>query len=145
MKRKLDDIDRRLIGRLQQNARTPIAALAREVGLSRSAVQERLARLENSDVIHSYTVTLGDESRPLLLAEVMIQVEPQKAAGVVRELQKITCCLRCLAISGEYDLIAEVATDTAEQLDTIIDQIGALPGIKRTASSIILSTKFDRR
>ncbi|KEO58212.1 DNA-binding Lrp family transcriptional regulator [Thalassospira sp. MBR-102] len=145
MKRNIDDIDRRLIARLQQNARTPIAALARDVDLSRSAVQERLERLEKAKVITGYTIQLGEQARALLLAEVMIQVEQKQSAGVVGALQKITHCIRCLAISGEYDLIAEIAADTSEELDTVLDQIGALPGIKRTASSIILSTKFDRR
>ena len=75
MKRRLDETDRRLIARLQENARIPIAALARDVGLSRSAVQERLERLEKSQTIMGYTVQLGDQARPVLLAEVMIQLE----------------------------------------------------------------------
>lgn len=145
MKRQIDDIDRRLIARLQQDARLPTAALARDVGLSRSAVQERLERLERSQVIRGYTVILGQEARPRLLAEVMIQVEPQKSAGVVGALQKIPGCIRCLAISGEFDLIAEICADAPEELDQMLDRIGTLTGIKRTSSSIILSTKFDRR
>jgi|TARA_R110000751_G_scaffold17248_3_gene53616 DNA-binding Lrp family transcriptional regulator len=145
LKRQIDDIDRRLIARLQQDARLPTAALARDVGLSRSAVQERLARLERSQVIRGYTVILGQEARPRLLAEVMIQVEPQKSAGVVGALQKIPGCIRCLAISGEFDLIAEICADAPEELDQMLDRIGTLTGIKRTSSSIILSTKFDRR
>jgi DNA-binding Lrp family transcriptional regulator len=145
LKRQIDDIDRRLIARLQQDARIPTAALARDVGLSRSAVQERLERLERSQVIRGYTVILGQEARPRLLAEVMIQVEPQKSAGVVGALQKIPGCIRCLAISGEFDLIAEICADAPEELDQMLDRIGTLTGIKRTSSSIILSTKFDRR
>lgn len=145
MKRRLDETDRRLIAKLQENARIPTAALAREVGLSRSAVQERLERLEKSQTITGYTVQLGDAARPVLLAEVMIQLEQKQSAGVVGTLQKIPHCIRCLAISGEYDLIAEVAADTPEELDGVLDRIGGLSGIKRTSSSIILSTKFDRR
>lgn len=145
MKRRLDETDRHLITRLQENARTPIAALARGVGLSRSAVQERLERLEKSGTIAGYTVKLGDQARPVLLAEVMIQVEQKQSAGVVGALQKIPHCIRCLAISGEYDLIAEIAADTPEELDGVLDRIAELSGIKRTSSSIILSTKFDRR
>lgn len=145
MKRRLDETDRRLIARLQENARIPTAALARDVGLSRSAVQERLERLEKSQTITGYTVQLGDSARPVLLAEVMIQLEQKQSAGVVGALQKIPHCIRCLAISGEFDLIAEVAADTPEELDGVLDRIGELAGIKRTSSSIILSTKFDRR
>jgi DNA-binding Lrp family transcriptional regulator len=145
MKRHIDEIDRRLITRLQENARIPTAALAREVGLSRSAVQERLERLEKAEVIKGYTVQLGDVAKPVLLAEVMIQLEQKQSAGVVGALQKVPHCIRCLAVSGEYDLIAEVAANTPEELDSVLDRIGGMSGIKRTSSSIILSTKFDRR
>ncbi|WP_033069493.1 Lrp/AsnC family transcriptional regulator [Thalassospira australica] len=145
MKRQLDEIDRCLIARLLENARIPTAALARDVGLSRSAVQERLERLEKSHIIKGYTVQLGDDARPVLVAEVMIQLEQKQSAGVVGALQKIPHCIRCLAVSGEYDLIAEVAANTPEELDGVLDRIGEMTGIKRTSSSIILSTKFDRR
>ena len=145
MKRQIDEVDRRLIARLQENARIPTAALAREVGLSRSAVQERLERLEKAEVIKGYTVQLGDVAKPVLLAEVLIQLEQKQSAGVVGALQKVPHCIRCLAVSGEYDLIAEVAANTPEELDSVLDRIGEMSGIKRTSSSIILSTKFDRR
>ncbi|HAI28197.1 MAG: AsnC family transcriptional regulator [Thalassospira sp.] len=145
MKRQIDEVDRQLIARLQENARIPTAALAREVGLSRSAVQERLERLEKAEVIKGYTVQLGDVAKPVLLAEVMIQLEQKQSAGVVGALQKVPHCIRCLAVSGEYDLIAEVAANTPEELDGVLDRIGEMSGIKRTSSSIILSTKFDRR
>ena len=145
MKRHIDEIDRRLITRLQENARLPTAALAREVGLSRSAVQERLERLEKAEIIKGYTVQLGDVAKPVLLAEVLIQLEQKQSAGVVGALQKVPNCIRCLAVSGEYDLIAEVAANTPEELDGVLDRIGEISGIKRTSSSIILSTKFDRR
>lgn len=145
MKRHIDEVDRQLIARLQENARIPTAALARGVGLSRSAVQERLERLEKSNIITGYTIQLGDSAKPVLLAEVMIQLEQKQSAGVVGALQKIPHCIRCLAVSGEYDLIAEVATNTPEELDGVLDRIGEMSGIKRTSSSIILSTKFDRR
>ncbi|HEY1386577.1 MAG TPA: AsnC family transcriptional regulator, partial [Dongiaceae bacterium] len=58
-KRNLDDTDRRLISLLRANARMPTAALGRHLGLSRSAVQERLKRLERDGVITGYTIVLG--------------------------------------------------------------------------------------
>src|SRR5688572_17167169 len=57
----IDAIDRQLIARLQDDARTPVVALAQAVGLSRSAVQERLRRLERDGVIAQYTLRLGAE------------------------------------------------------------------------------------
>ena len=49
-KRNLDDTDRRLISLLRASARMPTAAVGRHLGLSRSAVQERLKRLELRDM-----------------------------------------------------------------------------------------------
>lgn len=145
MKRQPDTCDRHLISLLKADARQPVAALARAVGLSRSAVQERLARLERDGVIGGYTVRLGAGGTPALTAQVMIRVAPQQAAGVVAALAQMPACLRTLAISGEFDLIVECGAASAEDMDRLLDRIGALPGIQRTLSSIILSTKFDRR
>ena len=55
----LDATDRKLIALLQDNARLSTVALAKAVGLSRSAVQERVHRLESAGVIAQYTVRLG--------------------------------------------------------------------------------------
>ena len=48
------------------------------------------------------------------------------------------------SVSGPFDLIAEAATETAADMDALIDALGALDGVERTTSSIVLSTKIDR-
>jgi DNA-binding Lrp family transcriptional regulator len=48
------------------------------------------------------------------------------------------------SVSGDFDMIAIAATSTVAQMDAVLDRIGQLPGVERTTSSIILSTKFDR-
>ena len=63
--KSLDDIDRRLIALLQDNARLSTVHLAKAVGLSRSTVQERIQRLELAGVIAQYTVRLGSGGDPL--------------------------------------------------------------------------------
>jgi hypothetical protein len=47
-------------------------------------------------------------------------------------------------VSGSYDLVAQVETDTAARIDALLDRIGRAPGVARTVSSIILSEKFSR-
>src|SRR5690606_22974229 len=77
-KRIIDDIDRLLISLLSANARQPAALLARRLGLSRSAVQERLKRLERDGVIAGYTVTLGAEApKAGVSAQVMLTLDPK--------------------------------------------------------------------
>ena len=146
-KRDLDDIDRRLLALLRVNARTPTAALGRRLGLSRSAVQERLKRLERDGVILGYTVRLagGGRQRPAVTAHVMLTLDPKRqeqAAEALRGLPEVTSAH---TVSGLYDLVAEVTAASAEDLDAVLTRIGKLPGVTRTTSSILLSTKFERR
>jgi len=48
------------------------------------------------------------------------------------------------SVSGDIDLIAVAATASVAEMDGVIDRIGALDGVERTTSSILLSTKFER-
>src|SRR5258706_13444616 len=81
---QLDDIDARLIARLRENARAPVAELARGLGLSRTTVQSRLERLERGGGITGYTVRLSDAHESgQIHAYVMLTVAPKQApAGI---------------------------------------------------------------
>ncbi len=145
-KRALDDIDRRLVSALSANARQPAALLARRLGLSRSAVQERLKRLERDRVILGYTVTLGDDQpKAGVSAQVMLTLEPKLQDRAVDALRGLPEVKSAHTVSGQYDLVAEVTAEHAEALDAVLTRIGKLPGVTRTTSSILLSVKFQRR
>ena len=141
----MDDVDQHLLARLRENARAPVADLARSLGLSRTTVQSRLARLERSGVIAGYAVRLSEAAeRAQIRAFVMLTVEPKKSAAVVGGLRRLSGVRRLQSVSGPFDLIAAVEAPSVEQMDALIDEIGALHGVERTNSSIVLSTKFDR-
>jgi DNA-binding Lrp family transcriptional regulator len=141
----MKDADTKLLDLLRANAREPTASLARKLGLARSTVQERLARLERDGVIKGYTVRLADEARASRLrAVVMIETDPKQADRVSVELKKMPEVRSLAALSGSYDLIAMIETDTAARIDALLDRIGRAPGVARTVSSIILSEKFSR-
>jgi len=141
----MDETDRQLIALLGQNARTPTAELARRLGLSRTTVQSRIERLERRGVIQGYTVRLAAHDTPeTVRAHVMITVQQKKAQRVEAQLRRIPEIAALYAISGEFDMIAIIATPTVADIDRIIDEIGHVDGIDRTMSSIILSAKFDR-
>ena len=141
----MDDIDNKLIARLRDNARTPAAELARALGLSRTTVQSRLERLERSGVITGYTVRLSDaHERGQIHAYVMLTVVPKQAAAVVAAARRMPAVRLLQSVSGPFDLIAEAAAPTVADMDALIDALGALDGVERTTSSIVLSTKIDR-
>ncbi|TIX09162.1 MAG: Lrp/AsnC family transcriptional regulator, partial [Mesorhizobium sp.] len=48
------------------------------------------------------------------------------------------------SVSGNFDMIVIVDAPSIRDLDTLLDQIGAMDGVERTSSSIILSTRIDR-
>ena len=82
--------DRQLIDLLRANARESVSALARKLGVARTTVQERLRRLEESGTISGYTVRMGQtRERPALTAHVLLEVNPKKADGVIREFKAI--------------------------------------------------------
>jgi DNA-binding Lrp family transcriptional regulator len=139
------DTDAKLLALLKTNAREPTASLARKLGLARSTVQERIARLERDGTIKGYSVRLSDdvESRRLR-AVVMISADPKQADRVGAELKRMGEVRSLSAVAGAYDMIAVVEADTTARMDAALDRIGRATGVARTVSSIILSEKFAR-
>ncbi len=141
----MEESDRRLLSLLRENARASTAALARELKVSRTTVQSRIARLERSRVITGYTVRTSEaHERGTIRAMVMITVAPKQSAGVEAAVRRMPDVRALHSVSGPFDMIAEAATPSIGDMDTLIDRIGALEGVERTTSSVILSTRIDR-
>jgi DNA-binding Lrp family transcriptional regulator len=141
----VDAIDEKLLSALRDNARASTARLARLVGRSRTSVQSRLDRLEREGVIVGYSVRVAPEHElGAVRAHVMIKVGPKEARAVTAALKAIPQVRVLHSVSGDVDLIAVAASASVAEMDEVIDRIGALDGVERTTSSIILSTKFER-
>jgi len=142
---QITDKDRELLALLGENARMPVATLARRLGLSRTTVQARLERLEREGVIAGYGVRLSEAFQSgLIRAHVLITIAPKTLPAVSVELSAIREVTTLHSVNGSFDLIAIVAAPSIAELDRLIDHIGALSGVERTLSSIILSTRIAR-
>lgn len=140
-----DALDRDLITLLQANARESTANLARKLGVARTTVVARLARLERDGVIVGYTVRLGlDDQRPQVRAHVGITLQPKRARDVTAQLQKLPELLQLSSVSGEFDCIAILRADSTARLDALLDQIGEIDGVMKTTTSVVLAVRVDR-
>ena len=141
----LDATDRALLALLRDDARAPTAELARKLKLSRTTVQSRMERLQRQRVIAGFTITVPDELEAgLVRAHVLITLAPKRSGAIELALRRIPEVRVLHSVSGPFDLIAIVAATSIGELDALIDRIGALDGVERTTSAIVLSTRFQR-
>lgn len=137
--------DRELLAILSENAREQTATIARKLGLSRTTVQAKIDRLERDGVIAGYGVKLSDAYESgMVKAHVLITIAPKTLARITTELHAISAVRTLHSVSGSFDLIAVVEAASIAELDHLIDRIGAIDGVERTLSSIILSTRIRR-
>ncbi|HVI57530.1 MAG TPA: Lrp/AsnC family transcriptional regulator [Luteimonas sp.] len=142
---KLTDADEALLALLREDARAPTARIARRLRLSRTTVQSRIERLERTGVIAGYTVRVHDDfERERIRALIMVTVFPKQMPAVVEALRAMPEVRSLQSVSGGWDLVAVGVVPTIGDMDALTDRIGALEGVERTTSSLVLSTKFER-
>lgn len=142
---KIGPSDQQLLSILRENARASVAEIARRMGLSRTTVQSRIERLERHGVIAGYTVRVHDDAeRGRIRAHIMITVFPKQQPAVVKALQAMPDVRELHSLSGAWDLVAIGSVPNVDEMDALTDRIGAVDGVERTTSSIVLSTKFER-
>jgi DNA-binding Lrp family transcriptional regulator len=140
-----DQLDRDLITRLQANARASTADLARQLGVARTTIVARLARLERDGVVVGYTARLAQpEGAAQVMAHVGITLEPRRGREVLLRLQAMPELLQLYSVSGEFDYIAVLRAPTTARLDTLLDEIGETAGVIKTTTSVVLAVRIDR-
>lgn len=140
----LDELDRRLLALLQADARTPAADLARRLGVARTTVLARLARLEKNGVITGYTVRLAQDESHGVEAYVGISVLPRAGAGVTARLATLPELRQLSSVSGEWDYLALLRADGTARLDAVLDEIGGFDGVLKTTTHVVLARRIDR-
>ncbi|NUS74066.1 MAG: Lrp/AsnC family transcriptional regulator [Corynebacteriales bacterium] len=139
----MDEIDRQLISALQENGRKSFAELARYVGLSAPAVHDRVSKLETSRIITGYHADI-DQNALGFGVTALIGILPSTSgedSDVATQLAALdeVDSIWCLAGEESYMLLVRVA-DIAE-LEHTIGRVHRIPGVARTRTNVILSTK----
>jgi len=137
----VDDTDRQLLALLRDNARMPIATLARKLRVARGTVQNRLARMESDGTIVGYTVRLlPQQESQQIRALTTVAVEGSRTDEVIRALRGDPAVTALHTTNGRWDIVAELRAESLEAFDRVLGRIRLIEGISSTETSLLLST-----
>ncbi len=137
----MDATDHALLSLLRADARTSVATLAKRLGVARGTVQNRLAKLETTGVILGYTVRVRpDTDGPRIRAFMSVAVEGNRTDDVLLSLRGDPAVVRLHTTNGRWDMVAELAADSLQEVDAVLLRIGRIDGVARTETSLLLST-----
>ena len=136
----MDDLDHRLIALLRRNARTPVADLAKTLGVARGTVTNRMARLEREGVITGYTLRLRPDAAPdEICAWTSLAVEGNQHR-VIRALLGEPGVATLHDTNGRWDLLAELRVGSLAELSAVLERIRGIEGISASETSVHLQT-----
>jgi Lrp/AsnC family leucine-responsive transcriptional regulator len=139
----MDDVDRKIIQLLQSDGDRPLAALGRAVGLSVSAVNERIKKLKSSGALVAIQARANPQALGLdILAFVHVLMDKPAGEGeFIRRMREMPEVLECHHITGDYSYLLKLRARDPAHLEQIIPRrIKSIAGVARTHSVIALST-----
>lgn len=138
----IDEMDRRILSLLQQDARLPNAEIARRVGMVPSATLERLRKLEERGVIQGYECRIDPNKLGLgLTAFIFVKSGDKGDHETGERLKQHPNVLEVHHIAGEDCYLVKLrAADTAELGRLLRMEINSLPNVRSTRTTIVLGT-----
>lgn len=138
----MDETDIRLIAALKRDGRASLSELAHDLGVTRTTVRARMARLARECEIVGYTVlTRGDVATSPVRGLMMLQVEGRGTDRVMARLAGMPEVTAFHTTNGTWDLIVEIGTGTLESFDEVLFAIRRIEGVVRSETNLLLSTR----
>ncbi len=138
----MDKLDVKILKALKKNARLTSSAISEEIGLSVSAVIERMKKMENTGLIKGYTVDIDQNimgNNMVALMEVCLK-HPDYYDGFVELVKKNNSIAACYYQTGEFDFVLRIVTDSTEGLDEVYKDVKGYEGVEKTETHIVLRT-----
>jgi DNA-binding Lrp family transcriptional regulator len=143
---EIDSLDEQIIAALRRDARQSTSALAGRLGVARATLRARIARLESSGQILGYQAILAsDQPQAPVRGLVMVDVEGRAADRVMARLLALPSVRQVHTTNGRFDMIAEIASQSLAEFDTILHRIRQIPGIGSTETHLMLQSRTQRR
>ena len=136
----LDSVGWKILSLLQENARISFSEIGRQVGLTPTAVAERMRRLEDAGVIRAYRVDVSPSSLGYAMTVfIRVTVKPGMSTQVVRLVETMPEVLECYRITGDDSYLLKAVATSVEHLEQLVIRIRALG---QPATSVVLSSVF---
>jgi Lrp/AsnC family leucine-responsive transcriptional regulator len=134
----MDDKDKLLLDLLRRDARRPVVALARDLGLSRTATQDRLAKLQTSGAIERFTIIEG-QGGARDCAYLIVKLDPGfRCAQIVPKVRNVPGVEAIDSIAGPYDMIVRVSAEHVEGIEKVRTGLVQIPGVAEVTTHIVL-------
>ena len=146
MSQQLDDRDRRILSLVQRDAKLSQAEIARRVGLSTAAVNERLRKLETAGFLRRYVAVVDPRAVGISVTafvEVFIE-HPRYESAFIEQVLGLDEVQECHHITGEFSLLLKIRVRDMETLQQLlIHRLNALEGVRQTRTIVALSTSKE--
>ena len=139
----MDNVDRKIVKLLQDNARMPLKAIAEDVFMSSPAVAARIERLQEAGILIGFHA-LVDETRlgyPVK-AFISLEMEPLQKPEFYPLIKAIPNVLECNCVTGQYSMLIKVCYKDTNELDEFINE---LQRFGKTSTQIVFSTSVNPR
>ncbi|MER6580519.1 Lrp/AsnC family transcriptional regulator [Nonomuraea sp. NPDC001023] len=142
----MEEIDRRIVTLLAHDGRMSFTDLARETGLSVSAVHQRVRRLEKRGVVRGYAAVIDHDAIGLsLTAFVSIKpIDPAAPDDAPVRLAHLSAIEACHSVAGDESYILKVRVASPVALEDLLQQIRASANVS-TRTTVVLSTPYEHR
>lgn len=140
----MDDIDKKIIGLLRENARMPLKTLAAEVGLARSSARQRIDKLEQRGVIRGYHADVAESvAAPSIRAFLLLRLTMTPAKDALKRISAMRRVRRFYSVSGDIDLIVEIEAATMLELNDTRDTIANLAQVADVTTAPVLKVERE--
>lgn len=139
MSNLLDPIDEKIISILKINSRQPFVDIAKEIGLSESAIRRRVKNLMDTKIIKRFTLELDNKNRTSAITLISV-TSTSDTSTVSTALMSLNGVEVIYEITGQYDIAAIISSSSVAEINRCIDDVRRIEGVSDTNTVIVLRT-----
>ena len=138
----IDDIDREILARLQDDGRETASKIAKELKLTVPTITERIRKLQDANIIQAFQAVINPRSMGLDVTAIItvISSSSDDHKQVIDQAKETPEVIQFFSTTGMGSLMLWVATENSQTLEELLRNIQSWPNVTRTETQVILST-----